>query len=290
MQDNVCVITTVRDDEVMLRKFVTYYGALFGKDALYVINHGDQQMVRDVAAGCNLIPIPDNRGTGFEPRRWRTQNHLMNALRQWFTHIIVVDVDEFVVVDPACGHDLASYLAATRGKKVLSAFGLEVVHLVDREPDGIEPHILGPRRFAQINGWYSKPCIVSKPTRLSRGGHFATEAKLDAPEELYLLHMKFCDFGLYAQTLDRRGDAVKAQGVTDLDQTTTSKQWFGIGRDDDRTFEDFCARPIETNFDFSGPRQQMHETWAPRTNELFHFKRPGSESLFALPERFFGIV
>jgi hypothetical protein len=290
MQDNVCVIPMVRDDNVMLRKFVSYYGGLFGKEALYIINHGNQQAVREIAAGCNLIPIPDNRTNGFTARRWRTQNNLMTGLRQWFTHVIVVDVDEFVVVDPASGEDLGSFMAKAKARTVRTAFGLEIVHLPDREKDGIEPHIIGPRRFATINSWYSKPCIISHPTKLSRGGHFASHETLDAPASLYLFHMKYCDVDLYAETLDRRGEAIKAQGVSKVRETTTNRQWFANNRDDDATFKEFSERIIDSSFDFSMHRKMMQNTFRPRSHELHHFDPPKSSSIYEIPQRFFGIV
>ncbi|MFD1508691.1 hypothetical protein [Lacimonas salitolerans] len=83
MQSRVAVITTVRDDDFFLNKWVEYYGGFFGKEALYVINHGNQAAVREIAAGCNLFPIPDKDTSNFNIRRWRTQNGLLSALRQW---------------------------------------------------------------------------------------------------------------------------------------------------------------------------------------------------------------
>lgn len=290
MQDKVCVISMVRDDDVMLRKFVDYYGGFFGKEALFIINHGNQEAVQDIAAGCNLIPIPDNRTNGFTARRWRTQNHLMNSLRQWYKHVIVVDIDEFVVVDPASGEDLGSYMAKAKAKTVRTALGLEIVHLIDREHEGIEPSIIGPRRYAKINSWYSKPCIISKPTKLSRGGHYASHDALDAPDFLYLFHMKYCDFDLYADTLDRRGEAIRAQGVETLKETTTNVQWFALDRDDRATFDKFCNRRIETEFDFSKQRAKMADTFGARNNDLFHFEHPKVRKLFEVPERFIGVV
>ena len=290
MKSNVAVITTVRDDDFFLERWVRYYGGFFGRENLYVINHGNQERVRELARGCNLFPIPDDNPRNFNPRRWRTQNGLLTALRQWFTHVLVTDVDEFIVVDPESGHDLGSWLASVGSGAVRTAFGLEIVHLRDREPDPVEDSILGPRMHAQINPWYSKPCVISRPAKLSRGGHYATWDRLENPEFLYLFHMKYCDYGLYADTLDRRNAVVQKMGVTDFKQTTTNIQWFAIDRDDEKEFAAFEAREIDESWDFSPYRKTMRDTFGPRNNDLYHFKRHGSKKLFKLPDRFAGIV
>ena len=129
MQDKVAVITTVRDDDWFLKKWVDYYGGFFGREALYVINHGNQESVREIAAGTNLFAIPDTQRKAFNPLRWRTQNFLLSALRQWYKNIIVCDVDEFIVIDPISGDDLGSYMRRAGKGRVRTAIGLEVLHL-----------------------------------------------------------------------------------------------------------------------------------------------------------------
>jgi hypothetical protein len=290
MQAKVAVVTTVRDDDFFLRKWVDYYGGFFGKEALYVINHGNQASVREIAAGCNLFPIPDHNPKSFNPRRWRTQNALISALRQWYEHVVVCDVDEFIVVDPDSGMDLGSWLNTLSGRTVKTALGFEIVHLTDREKDSVARSILGPRRHAQLNAWYSKPCIISRPAKLSRGGHYATWDKLDAPDFLFLFHMKYCDFDLFADTLDRRNQMVKDMGVSDFKETTTNRQWFAINRDDMAEFRAFAERPIDDSWDFSSVRAKMDASFGPRNNDLYHFKRQNSKKLFKLPDRFSGIV
>lgn len=290
MQDKVAVITTVRDDDFFLRKWVDYYGGFFGREALYVINHGNQQAVREIAEGTNLFPIPDTNRKNFNPKRWRTQNALVSGLRQWYDHIIVCDVDEFIVMDPASGHDLGSFLAQARKRTVRTAIGLEIAHLRDREPQGIEISILGPRRYAQLNPWYCKPCIISRPCKLSRGGHFAAHDTLNVEEHLFLFHMKYCDFDLYADTLNRRNEMVQSMGVTDVTETTTNRQWFAKDRDDDAVFDAFAKREIDDSWDFTVQKTQMRETFRPRNNDLYHFDLDRYAPLFKLPERFGGIV
>jgi len=289
MRSKTAVLTMVRDDDFMLSRWVDYYGGLFGKDSLYVINHGNQPNVRDIAQGCNLFPVPDNERKKFTILNWRTKNHLLRALLEWYDTVIVCDVDEFIAVDPATGFDLRTWIDSDQRPTVRTPMGLEVVHLPGKEPESIDKAILGPRRFVKINLFYAKPCIISKPTKLSRGGHYSEHAALDMPDFLYLFHMKYCDYGLYTDTLNRRNDVVRSMMVDGKKETTTNVQWFAEDRDDDRTFADFEERKLHEGFDFADIRDKLHKSFGPRNHGLYHFKRPHRKKLYEIPERFFGL-
>ncbi|MEM8553898.1 MAG: hypothetical protein AAGF71_03625, partial [Pseudomonadota bacterium] len=71
---SVACLTMVRDDEVFLRHWLRHYGGLFGPRSLYVINHSDGEMVRDVANGANVIALPDGNLARFDAQRWRFLN------------------------------------------------------------------------------------------------------------------------------------------------------------------------------------------------------------------------
>lgn len=289
IQDQVAVLTMVRDDDEFLKKWVDYYGSLFGRASLFVINHGDQDVVRDIAVGCNLFPVPDRDRKKFTMMNWRTKNSLLEALIRWYPTVIVCDVDEFIAVDPATGHDLQSWIAAHGDKSVRTAFGLEVVHLPDEETHGIHPTILGPRQWAQVNLHYAKPCIIGRQTKLSRGGHYSEYDRLDMPDALYLFHMKFCDAPLYAETLSRRRRLIDSMEVKTVEDTTSNVQWFAPNRDDIELFRDYAMRKRVESFDFAEIRAELHETFGPRDHGLFHFQRSRFDDLHRIPERFFGL-
>lgn len=290
MQSDFAVITMVRDDDSFLQKWVAYYGGLFGRRALYVVNHGDEAAVNEIAAGCNIIAIPNDHHRNFDMRRWRLFNHLQNGLRAYFNHIIVGDVDEFVVADPQVG--TVPEIVRKAGKvDVITPFGLEVLHLTDREPDAPNPHILGPRRFVQVQPHYAKPCIVRNPTKLSRGGHFADSDTLAMPDGLYLLHMKYCDAALYADTMNRRNATVSNIRASEGQRIMIGRHWFPEARKDDATFQGFQARPQVDGFDFSQHKAAMQASWQPReTTGFYQFDRPDPQEVYTLPERFFGIL
>ncbi|MEM7319202.1 MAG: glycosyltransferase family 2 protein [Pseudomonadota bacterium] len=286
---NTAILTIVRDDAYFLQRFVQYYGGLFGRNNIYIISHGDEPEVRDLAEGCNIFPVPAIETNKFTMLHWRTKNHLKNALRQWYKHVLICDVDEFVVVDPATGFNLRTWLDQAPGRTVYTAMGLEIVHLRGFESAGVQDGILGPRRYAQIALHYAKPCIVSRPAKIGRGGHYAEYDKLNLPDFLYMFHMKYCDYDLYVDTLNRRNAFIEEQKrVADGESVRTNPKWFADGRNDEATFDAFEARPIQDNFDLSHIRQAMHDSWEPRKDGLWHFHRPEYDELYKLPDRFAG--
>ncbi|AAV95846.1 hypothetical protein SPO2598 [Ruegeria pomeroyi DSS-3] len=289
VDSNTAVVTICRDDAYFLTRFVQYYGGLFGRNNLYIISHGDEPLVRELAQGCNIFPVPAIETSQFTMLHWRTKNHLKNALRQWYKHVLVCDVDEFVVVDPATGMNLRTWLDDAPGRTVYTAMGLEIVHLRDREKDDIGGGILGPRRHAQVALHYAKPCIVSRPAKIGRGGHYAEYEKLNMPDFLYMFHMKYCDYGLYVETLNRRNAFIEKQKEVAGDGTVrTNPKWFADGRDDDAVFSAFERRPVVESFDLSHVREIMYSTWEQRGDGLWHFHRPEYDELYMLPVRFGG--
>ncbi|WBU63540.1 glycosyltransferase family 2 protein [Paracoccus aerodenitrificans] len=291
MQNTAAAVTMVRDDPFFLRIWLDYYGNLFGRENCYIINHGRGEEVASMAAGCNVIGIPGDHHKNFEVKRWRLLNNLTMGLRSYYSHVIVGDVDEFVVVDPASGIDLLKRLSKAPTERVLTPLGLEVIHRLELEPEPIVDKVLGPRRHVRVVPRYSKPCVVSAITRISRGGHFSRYDKLHTPDDLYMLHLKYCDFANYVDTLNARNQMTKETGVG-FKQTSIGRHWFAEGRGEDRAvFQAFDTLRLVDGFDMSPYRNEMHRTFQPRGDTGFwEFSNPTYKEQFELPERFFGIL
>lgn len=291
MQTVAAAVTMVRDDAFFLNAWLRHYGELFGRENCYVVNHGRGEIVNDLAKGCNIIGIPGDPHKNFDMKRWRLLNNLVAGLKSYYKHVIVGDVDELVVIDPAKGQSLLEYLAVTPEKQVITPLGLEVIHRIDLEPDPITDRIIGPRRHVRVAPHYSKPCIVSTGTKIARGGHFTQYAKLHAPDELYLLHLKFCDFAAYAEVMDRR-NATTAEVGGDVKDTAIGRHWFAEARGEDRAvFEGFAGLEMVEGFDMTPYRRKMRRSFRPRGDTGFYcFDRPDYKQQFILPERFDGVV
>lgn len=284
-------LTMVRDDAFFLKAWLDHYGTLLGRENCYVINHGRGQLVADMAAGCNVIGIPGDPHPKFDIKRWRLLNGMVQGLRNYYRHVIVGDVDELVVLDPAAGTDLKSWLDTVPDKRVLTPLGLEVIHRIDLEHDVIMGKILGPRRHVRPAPHYSKPCVVSVPTKIARGGHFTQYPKLHTPEHLYLFHLKFCDYDTYCGVMNQRNATVSATGGG-LKDVAIGRHWFAEERGEDRAvFEAFAGLEMQEGFEMGPLRKKMQRSFKPRGDTGFYqFDRPDTGTQYVLPERFVGVI
>ena len=284
-------LTMVRDDAFFLKAWLNHYGTLLGRENCYVVNHGRGAAVAELAQGCNIIGIPGDPHKNFDIKRWRLLNGIVQGLRNYYRHVIVGDVDELVVLDPAAGTDLASWLDTVPEKRVLTPLGLEVIHRIDIEPESIDGPILGPRRHVRPAPHYSKPCVISVPTKIARGGHFTQYDQLHAPEHLYLFHLKFCDFDAYCEVMNRRNATTAETGGTVKD-VAIGRHWFAEARGEDRAvFESFAGLQLQDDFNMGPLRKKMHRSFRPRGDTGFYnFDRPDYDTQYLLPERFSGLI
>jgi hypothetical protein len=284
-------VTMVRDDAFFLETWLRHYGEIFGRQNCYVINHGYGTEVAALAQGCNIIGIPGDPHKSFDVKRWGLLNNLVGGLRKYYRHVVVGDVDELVVVDPKKGMTLLEYLGEMPEKRVLTPLGLEVIHRPELEPEPVTERIIGPRRHVRPAPHYSKPCIVSAAVKISRGGHFCQYPKLHSPDDLFLFHLKFCDFAQYAGAMDRR-NAVTQQMGDDIKGTAIGRHWFGAERGEDRAvFDGFAALRLEEGFDLDFIRKRMHRSFRARGETgYFEFNRPEYDTQYLLPERFSGVI
>ena len=224
-------------------------------------------------------------------KRWRLLNNIVNGLRSYYDHVIVGDVDEIVAVDPQAGKNLLEFLQSRRPNRVFTPLGMEVIHRIDVEPDPVGDHVLGPRRHVRLAPHYSKPCVISTPTKIARGGHYTQYGKLHAPEHLYLFHLKFCDFGAYSEVMNRRNDTVAATGGT-VKEVAIGRHWFAEARGEDRAvFEAFSALDLQEGFDLAPLRRKMRRSFGPRGETgYYQFDRPDYATQYVLPDRFTGLI
>lgn len=290
MDTSVAVLTMVKDDLFFLRRWLDHYGTLFGRENLYVVNHGRGAAVAEMAAGCNVIGIPEGDTANFDMIRWRLLNGILNGLLPYHSHVIVGDVDELVVVDPNTGKNLREWLAEQPQGQVLTPLCLELVHDRHTETADVTDRILGPRRHFRTVLRYAKPSILSVGAKLSRGGHFCSFPQMIAPEPLYMFHLKYCDFDNYSRTLDARNDVASQAGPSAL-RAHMGRHWFKQFRGDDaEVFDRFSQIPLSEGFDFSELREKMAATFVPRARSGFYqFDFSDTPNRHLLPERFSGI-
>ncbi|WP_223422439.1 glycosyltransferase family 2 protein [Tateyamaria pelophila] len=287
----VAAVTMVRDDAFFLKAWLRHYGEMFGRENCYIVNHGRGAEVAALAEGCNIIGIPGDPHKNFDVKRWGLLNNIVGGLRRYYRHIIVGDVDELVILDPNTDGTLLEFLDATPDGRVLTPVGLEIIHRIDVENEPISDRIVGPRRHVRPAPHYSKPCIVSAPVKIARGGHFTQGSKLFTPDDLYLMHLKFCDFNTYVGVMDHRNQ-VTADVQATSKEAAIGRHWFAQARGEDRAvFAAFADLEMVDGFDMRPIRRKMHRTFKPRGDTgYYQFDRPDYGTQYLLPERFVGLI
>ena len=290
MQQVAAAVTMLRGDHFYLKKWVAYYGGLFGREACYIVSHGYDETIQDIAEGCNVITIPFAPDPRFEANRWRLLNNLVQGFRHYYKHVVVGDVDELILMDPAQNTNLFQFLNEAPPDQVITPLGLEVVHLPSLETASVAQNILGPRRFVRHAADYSKPCIVSSDARLSRGAHFASHDQLNCPDGLYLFHLKFCDFETYAKVMDHRNEYASSLDMN-FRQASVARHWFeGFRGEDAAVFSAFEALDRKP-FVMDPIRHAMIESFKPRGDKgMWQTTRENVDGVFELPERFYGLI
>ena len=284
-------VTMVRDDAFFLKAWLRHYGEMLGRENCYVVNHGRGAEVARLADGCNIIGIPGDPHKNFDVKRWGLLNNIVGGLRRYYRHVMVGDVDELVVLDPESGQTLLQRMEEMPEGRVLTPLGLEVIHRIDLEDEAIGARILGPRMHVRPAPHYSKPCLISAPVKIARGGHFTQYDKVHVPDDMYLLHLKFCDFGEYVGAMDQR-NKVTADIGAGVKDTAIGRHWFSEARGEDRAvFEAFAELEMQEGFDFTRMRRRMRRSFGPRGDTgFYHFDRPDPKTQYRLPERFAGLV
>lgn len=195
------VVTMVFEDYDLLKRWYDYYAGQVGPENLYVFSHGNDPKHRRIAKGANVISIPrDPSMQKFDQRRWTMLGAFTSGLLSYFNWFLVTDVDEMVVVDPNVAPSLPVYLQnqfsdTNQAPVHISPLGLNIVHIPEEESSPMregEP-VLSQRRYFYPSRVYSKPCLVRMPVAFAPGGHTNSLGLRMLSDDLYMIHLKFCD-------------------------------------------------------------------------------------------------
>jgi hypothetical protein len=255
----VAAVTIIRDNAFFLKAWLRHYSRQIGRENCYVISIGASQDQIDMAQGCSVVRLPEEEAAHLEEVRWRILSDFAMAMRRYYTHVIIGEVDELIVADPAGAPDLTSLLATMPGGQILTPLGLDLIHRAENETTVITDTILGPRRHVRPAPRHSRPCVISTSTQLMRHGQFAQNDTLNTPEPLYLLRLRFCDKAASPKVPDK-------------------------------VFKDFSTLDMKPEFEMAGIRRDMHTSWEPRgTTGFWQFARPDYGTQYLLPDRFSGM-
>ncbi|CAN5492313.1 hypothetical protein BH09ACT12_BH09ACT12_11150 [soil metagenome] len=185
-------VTVVKDEAVMLPRWVQHYGERLGVDHLVVIDNDSRDgSTDDLAAEVRAWgELPG--GSGFDRGRLQAANQIGRELLERFDWVIFTDADEFLVVDPQF-HDSFKHLLAVTSGAAVAPLALNVVQ--DLEAEGaLDPTraVLEQRSYAQFAEVMCKPSSKRLPIRWAHASH-GLHGEYAVRSDLFLLHLKFAD-------------------------------------------------------------------------------------------------
>ncbi|WP_148572691.1 glycosyltransferase family 2 protein [Nocardioides caldifontis] len=207
----VAVLTMVRDEGVMLPRWIAHYSAQVGVDALVVIDDNSSDGSTDDLP-CTVLRIPPLEVKGFEPARMGLASGIAQGLLNAYDAVLLADADEFVVADPAKYPTIRHLLADRPDRDVLGVTTLNVIHDVAHEPP-LRPDepLLAQRRLAKFIPLMCKPSLKRVPAAWAHASH-GIFAPYTVDPDLWMFHFKFADRDLLQATADHRRRMVEMDG------------------------------------------------------------------------------
>jgi hypothetical protein len=243
-QKKIAVVTMARNDEFFLNRWIRYYGKELGEENLFIYLDGEDQ------------PIPKNAGKANVIHEKRVAEHVVKAekrrlaflsekakeLLMKYDLIIGVDADEFLVVDPKVGKDLAAYLSELDINPSVSGLGMDVGQDLNIETDLEKSELfLQQRSYALISSRYTKPSVISKPVSWGSGFHRIKGFNFKIDPNLFLFHFGSVDYKMIQDrfldkdrmSTGRAGHIRKRAKTIDIISNSKAKEdekWLQIAR------------------------------------------------------------
>ncbi|WP_299671498.1 glycosyltransferase family 2 protein [uncultured Tateyamaria sp.] len=213
---NVCAITMVYRDYFALTQWVRHYSSQLGIENLYIVAHGHDPKVNEIAAGANIWTVPRDNLEKFDRRRNWMLNKFQSGLLRFYNWVIRTDADELICVDPQMHGNIRQLLESQHDDAVFS-MGLNLFEAPNDSEIDRDTSVFDQRDAAVISGHYSKAWAVKEPIPLVRHGvAIATDGKpthsYAFPKGVYLVHLKFSSM----QELTEVNETRTALGRTDL--------------------------------------------------------------------------
>ena len=221
----VAAVTMVYNEPIWARVWARHYAREVGAEHCLVLDHGsDDGSTADLGVRVERMA----RSVLDEDGRARLMSDCVAMLLRRYDVVVHSDADELLVADPRRYADLRAYAAEAR--EVVTAVGLDVLHLPDEEPALDVSQPLGAQRsWVRFSAAMCKPALVRRAVRWTPGFH-----SCDAPREigpLYLLHLRYADLGAGLRRLARSRGLAFARPDMNLHQRVPDAVFDGMVRD-----------------------------------------------------------
>lgn len=283
-------LTMVRDERVMLPRWLAHYGRECGIDNLFVI---DDNTTDGSTAGlpCSVIRIPSWGDKHFETTRMKLVSNIAAGLLEAYDVVLFADADEFLVADPLRHDGLVDLVSKRSTADVLAAQGLNVVHDATREgPLDPERPVLGQRQWAKFIPLMCKPAIKRVAAPWVAASHGIT-VPFEIDPDLYMFHLKFAE----REHLRRTGDHRKA--LADVEGRAAETAWQFAGDDlvdllDEvvRDVDPASVNPYTPRRKVLGGIIRQGDAGNYRAHGRRQFNAMRGQPMVQVPERFWGKV
>ncbi len=286
----VAALTIVRDEAVMLPRWLGHYGRELGIENCFVLDDNSSDGSTD-GLDCSVIHVPDWGDRPFEQVRMRVVSRFAAALLELYDVVMFADADEFLVADPARYGGLRDLVERRRDEPILGAINMNVMQVPQLEPE-LDPTlpVLGQRQYAKSLPLMFKPAVKRVDVDWAAGSHGIMAPWVIDPH-LYMFHLKFAERSHLRAVGEHRNQLATTQGRG----SQTSWQFSG---DDLATLLDEITADIDPAKvrDYKVRPRELRSMVKPKENGVYRVN--GRRQVNAMrdrptvriPERFFGLV
>ena len=195
------VVTMAYNEPEHLHIWRRHYGAQVGEASCYVIDHGSNDGSTDHLGQVNRIRIP--RSPQDDERRTRAIGAFCASLLEWYDSVIYSDVDELLLADPAIYQSL-THFAVAKSSPVVTATGLDVIHLPNSETDfDYSRPVSIQRQHLRFSSAMCKPVLIRAAVTWAPGFHCCKEVSPQLTAPLFLFHLRYADLASGLRRLNR---------------------------------------------------------------------------------------
>lgn len=164
-----------------------YYSQLFAADNLFVMTFGgnDPSFANFELGELKVIDAVYN-----DDIRVEVVTAKVAELLHSYDVVLRVDVDEFLVVDPARFQNLRAFIDQWQGRYI-TARGFDIIQMKEQEPLDLTRPILEQRPCGYALDAMNKTCVTRIPLKWGRGFHYCSAPP--AFGDVFLLHLKRVD-------------------------------------------------------------------------------------------------
>jgi hypothetical protein len=238
MRKPLAIFTIVKDEPEFLPVWCDHYiNHGYGSDLFILDNHSDDNLALEDAVARDIRVVSVFNDEVDHDWMLKTVQDFQHFLLNSYEAVLFVEVDEFVLTDPASHYTNLVEYAADMVQPVVRCTGFEVVHQI-----GEEDQALIQSRMLEHRGWwypttqYSKPLLSRVPMMWCKGFHesiLVPHKTISVDPNLLLVHLHKLDYAVARRRLERfrnrkwsKADIAAGAGFQNRCSDEEFEKWF----------------------------------------------------------------